>query len=311
MREGKAASTTATMSAMSSQPVRVRAPRPAPPSGLARPRRREPRFIRLGLALGLWLALVVPISLGFARDRGADGRFDERRSSHFRLFQDVDIDQRGGANGSRRFERDVLQVLEGAYDRVSREMGLRPRSDIDVFVYDPSVFDTQFSALFGFRAAGFFDGGIHIRGATRVDQRMVRTLNHEYVHAAIVSAAGPGHFPAWLNEGLAEYFENVALGKRQLSPGESRVLGAAVRGGHWIPLPRLSTVSFSHLDEGSAGLAYLQSYAIVTYLARSRGDAELERFCDRFIRTGNLERSLKKVYRLGLGELEQAVQAAL
>jgi len=50
-----------------------------------------------------------------AADRGADGRYDERRSSHFVLLQDVDIDRRSGWRGSRRFEIEVLDVLEAAF----------------------------------------------------------------------------------------------------------------------------------------------------------------------------------------------------
>ena len=59
----------------------------------------------------LWIA-ILGASIATA-DRGADGEYDERRSSHFTLYQDVDIDQTSGFYGSRRFELQVLDVLEG------------------------------------------------------------------------------------------------------------------------------------------------------------------------------------------------------
>ena len=47
-----------------------------------------------------------------ALDRGADGKFSKRDSSHFVLFQDVDIDESAGLRGSRRFEQDVLEAFQ-------------------------------------------------------------------------------------------------------------------------------------------------------------------------------------------------------
>ena len=45
-------------------------------------------------ALGAALGLLLAAGAG-AADRGADGRFDKRSSSHFVLYQDVDIDESG------------------------------------------------------------------------------------------------------------------------------------------------------------------------------------------------------------------------
>ena len=62
---------------------------------------------------------------GTAKNRGADGNFEKRVSSHFVLFQDVDIDRTSGFHGSRRFENEVLE-----YDSksVSRCWGVDPLS---------------------------------------------------------------------------------------------------------------------------------------------------------------------------------------
>ena len=145
--------------------------------------------------------LAAPLLAASARDRGADGRFEKRESSHFVLFQDVDIDESGGLRGSRRFEQQVLDELELAHERLDTLLGLRPPRRIEVFVYDPAMFDARFAGRFRFRVAGVFNGSIHIRGATQLTVELGRVLHHELVHAAFDAAAPSLVLPAWLNEG--------------------------------------------------------------------------------------------------------------
>ncbi len=264
-------------------------------------------------ARSLWLAaslLLAPVSID-ARDRGADGDFRERSSSHFLLEQDVAIERYSGARGSRAFELEVLQVLEQAYDRVGRVLGLHARDRFRVRIYDAGVFDEAFQPLFGFRAAGFYDGVIHVRGHTQLDGRLLRTLHHEYAHAAVDAAGGRGMLPGWLNEGLAEYFEHLAVGTRGLDPGAATVLVDARDSGGWIPLGSLSSPSFSHLEGDSATLAYLESYALVAHLALRHGEDSLGELLERLLSTGDLDRALQRTYRGSLAELEAALLRSL
>ena len=260
------------------------------------------------LPLGLLCLLAAPASAG--RDSGADGEFSERSSKHFRLLQDVDIDRHGGFDGSRQFERSVLRVLEAAYDDVGDSVSIRPRAKVAVVIYDPGIFDQRFQSRFGFRAAGFFDGTIHVRGGTRVDGRLVAVLHHEYLHAALHSVA-PGRVPAWLNEGLAEYFEARAVGKRRLSAREAAGLRNASRNGHWIPMTALSTPSFSHMGADTASLAYLQSYATVDHLVRRHGIRGMQRLCERLVKSRNIDTALRRTYKKTLPEIEADLRAEL
>jgi hypothetical protein len=236
---------------------------------------------------------------------GADGDFNERRSLHFVLHQDVGIEDYTGWNGSRRFERGVLDVLEDAYREVRRSLGTSPRRPVDVVIWDAEVFGRRYDERFRFRAAGFYDGTIHIRGAKTVSAELTRTLHHEFVHAALHAAARQGTFPGWLNEGIAEYFERLALGRRSPSHGEYAALRAAVREDRWIPLAELGSPSFATLGAESASLAYLESYAAVELLARTHGEDSLGRLLERIIRTGSIDRALRRTYRLELADLEQ------
>ncbi|MFP6655101.1 MAG: hypothetical protein VCB25_05705, partial [Myxococcota bacterium] len=74
-------------------------------------------------------------------NEGADGDFERRDSFHFRLFQDVDLDESGGLYGSRNFEQQVLRQLEGAYDLLDSLLSLRPTRKIEVYVWDSKIFD--------------------------------------------------------------------------------------------------------------------------------------------------------------------------
>ena len=259
------------------------------------------RPLRLLLAAPL---LLLPAPAAHARDRGADGRFDVRTSSHFVLHQDVDIDESGGFRGSRRFEQQVLDTLERAYENLDRLLGLRPQRKLDVVVYDPAIFDSQFAGLFRFQAAGFYAGLIRVRGATELDVPLMRVLHHELVHAALDAAAPSLVLPAWVNEGGAEWFEARALGKRSLSGGEWGALRQLARTGALQPISQLSVPAFSRMGPQQARAAYLQSYALIDHLVRHHGERALPRFYGELIRSRDVDRSLTRVYRTDVGRLE-------
>lgn len=239
-----------------------------------------------------------------AFDRGADGEFDRRTSAHFELFQDVAIDRTGGFHGSRRFEQAVLAELERAYDRLDDLLGLRPDRRLEVVIYDAAVFDANFAGSFRFAAAGFYNGVIRIRGATELDARLSRILHHELVHAALDAAAPSYAFPAWLNEGLAEWFEARSHGKRGLNGAEFEYLARAYHQGALFGLEGLSAYSFGHLGPGAARTAYLESYAMVAFLARQGGERSLQSLLDGLLRTRDLQRTISRVYRDDLSQIE-------
>ena len=214
------------------------------------------------------------------------------------------IDQSGGFRGSRRFEQGVLDVLERAYDQLDDYLGLRPPRKIDVVIYDAAVFDRQFAGRFRFAAAGFYSGVIRIRGATQVHTGLVRVLNHELLHAALDAEAPSVVFPGWLNEGLAEWFEARAVGKRHLNGGEIGALERGRRNGRLFSLASLSAPGFGNLGPDAARIAYLQSYGMVEFLARQYGERKLREFCQSLVSTRNLNRSLSRVYRSDLASLE-------
>jgi hypothetical protein len=262
---------------------------------------------RAAACAALAAALLGAAAPAAARPRGADGRFERRDSAHFTLLQDVGIDRTSGLRGSARFEREVLGALEDGHTALDRLLGLRPERRIEVFVYDPGLFDARYAGVFPFGVAGFAAGALHVRGDTAVTTALSRTLVHELVHAALDQAAPSLGLPGWLNEGLAEWFEHRVHGGRRLSAGQWAALEAAARDGRWIPLAALSAPSFQALDARSAPFAYLQARALVDHLARRGGDRGLADFLADLLRRRDLPRALARGYGLDAAGLEAAL----
>lgn len=257
---------------------------------------------RLGLAIGF--AALALAGAASAQGRGADGKFETRTSAHFTLYQDVDIDEAGGFHGSRRFEQEVLSELERAYESLESLLGMRPPRRLSVVIDDPRLFDQSFAGLFRFQAAGFYSGVIRVRGDVGLTADLARVLHHELVHAALDALAPSLVVPAWVNEGLAEWFEWRAVGKRGLTSRERQVLAQIKQHDALLPLDWLSLPAFSRMDQQTARIAYLQSYGMIDCLERIAGERGLARFVDELLRSRNLDRALQRTYRLDLRELE-------
>jgi hypothetical protein len=264
------------------------------------------------VACALWVALapLAPL-VSRAADRGADGRYDERRSSHFVLLQDVDLDRRSGRGGSRRFELDVLAVLESAHHDLDARLGLELVRPVQVVVHDPGVFDARFASLFRFPAGGFYGGSIQVRGDAQVTWVLERTLRHELLHAALDQTSRSLVLPGWINEGTAEWFEQRGLGKRQPTPAEYAALRQAAASGALPSVAQLSVGAFGHLPPDRAGLAYLESYALVVLLVRERGEDRYARFLRDVIRLRNVDAALRRHYRMDSEDLEEALRGKL
>jgi hypothetical protein len=272
---------------------------------------REPLLLRRLLAMsGLALAAVV-FAAGAVQAAGADGRFEQRRSTHFLLREDVAIDQRTGPRGAKRFERDVLAVLEAGYDLLDDALGLRPRRRIEVEIYDPAIFDERFAALLPFPAAGFYGGVIRVRGDVQVTDRLATTLHHELVHAALDAAAPSLRLPSWLNEGLAEWFAARAAGRPALGRGQRAFLAENARRGALLPLEAISESSLVRLAPGEAPLAYLQATALVDQIAALGGERALRAVLAQYLRSGDLDRALVRAIGLDAQGLAAATVADL
>jgi len=279
---------------------------------MARPPARSSFASATARAVGLGLAaLFAATGAGAIGEEGADGRFERRESLHFTLFQDVDLDEHGGLRGSRAFEQNVLRELEAAHDRLDRLLGLRPARKLVVSVWDPGLFDARFAGLFRFPAAGFYGGTIQVRGGDRVGDALVRVLHHELVHAALDAEAPNVVLPAWLNEGLAEWFEARAMGRRGPSDAERAALARFAAAGGLPTLAELSAPAFGGLRPEAAAVAYLTSFAFVDFVAGPGSERTLARLWPAVLASGSVERGARRALRRDLDALERDFRRSL
>ena len=94
---------------------------------------------------------------------------------------------------------------------------------------------------------------------------------HEYAHLAL--HANGIILPAWLSEGLAEYFSTLQMGQHGVKlGGDLPMRSQALQRGNWIPLPQLLAATNdarAGTQRAEAGLFYAQSWALVEMLILS------------------------------------------
>ena len=189
------------------------------------------------------------------KEHSAEKDFNRELTSHFQIKYE----------GKEKIEtgRIVRGVLEDAYSEVGRSLSYYPSAEIQVILYSAQQFQEVTDAP-GW-SSGVYDGKIRIPvgGIGQETPALRRLLFHEYTHA-VVRAITP-RCPTWLNEGLAQYFEG-----RQLDEGQTAMLRKLAEAGR---IPALSGMegSFTKLDNGQAGLAYLLSLSAVRYLVDNYG----------------------------------------
>ena len=157
--------------------------------------------------------------------------------------------------GAERYEAGsiVLDILEEAYKDVGRELGHYPLAKIQTILYSNEQF-REIPGIPGWSGA-VYDGRIRlgIGGVTFATPALRSVLYHEYTHAVIRDMTP--RCPAWINEGLAQYFE----GRR--TPPELRSDKS-----HKGPILANLEMSFRNLSGQQAKLAYVISLSAVEYM---------------------------------------------
>ena len=186
------------------------------------------------------------------KDAGIHGSFDELRYERFRiLFEGHD---------ERSLAIDATRVFNSAFFRIAGRLGEYPSGTIVAVLYTEQQFRDVTRAPKW--SGGAYDGRIRmpVAGAAQQPELFEKVLTHELTHAVIAGIAPTG-VPAWLNEGLAQYFDGTDANgaKRRM-----RALGRA------IPLKHLEG-GFGGLGAADAQVAYDESLLAVSLIAERPG----------------------------------------
>lgn len=193
---------------------------------------------------------------------GAEIRVDT--NEHFAISYDHQF-------AGRQFGDQVLEMLERARIQVGAKLGRSLQRKLDVRLYTKAQYLESYKHRFGFATVGFYDGAIHVVAGRHPKRNLYALLLHEYAHAVFEEVQG-SHQPFFMNEGIADRFEESARGRKQLSRSEWRELLDALRGEDWIPLHSIVR-GFGGLKGKRALLAYLQSRAAVQLIEHEKPGA--------------------------------------
>lgn len=159
--------------------------------------------------------------------------------------------------------REMTSVLDQEFIRISGQLGCSAEERVVAIVQSKDAFHKSTDAAEW--SAGQFDGKIRVPvfDPKVLDRNMLRSLAHETTHACLTML---GHWPAWLQEGIAQ-----KLSGDSLNPAEMRKISGWVKEGK---LPRLSNLrqDWSRLDSDHAAVAYALSLAAIELLWQDSGD---------------------------------------
>lgn len=223
------------------------------------------------------------------RDKAAEAGAHERDSGHFNV--------RYQGSASPELAAEIVAVLEEHFRVLVSEFHFMPAEPIGVVLYTEQSFRDVIE-LPAWAGAGN-DGRIRVpvQGLTSVSDQLSRELKHELVHS-FVQQKTLGRCPGWLNEGLAQWFED----KR--STYDAKALIAAYEKGQYIPLQRLEG-SWANMPAPVARFAYAWSLAATEYILSTSQMWGVDRLFDRFNIDPNFEAALRAGLETDYANLER------
>jgi tetratricopeptide (TPR) repeat protein len=221
----------------------------------------------MGKRIILLLLLLRP-TLSRARDKPET--WLQIRSQHFIVA--TNANEKAGRRIADQFER-MRSVFHTVFPKLSIDTSspiivLAIKDEKDFRALEPEVYLTKGQL----KLAGLFvrapDKNYVLMRVDAQGEHPYAVVYHEYTHLLLSKAAE--WMPLWLNEGLAEFYENtdihdadVALG--QPSPGHLQLL----RENHLLPLPTLFAVDNNspyYHEENKGSIFYAESWALTHYL---------------------------------------------
>lgn len=211
------------------------------------------------------------------------------QTEHYILHTDVPAD----------LAKDLALRLDAMFEEYSRRLVAFTPGKMDesfhVYVFRDRK---QYARLTGDRfpnTGGIFISGQNLLAAFLEGQgrnTLRRTLQHEAFHQFAYTTISP-NLPVWLNEGLAQVFEEgIFTGREfvlgQVPPRRLRQLQADLSGGRLIPFSRILTMDDAAWeanlrDRNKAASQYNQAWAMVHFLIYATDESGEPLYRDRLI----------------------------
>jgi hypothetical protein len=204
--------------------------------------------------------------------------------------------------------QDVYAIAASSLPEIEATLGARSPGSRHLYIY-PTQSDLQNSL----RLAGITQASAHtlpelgvvlVAGDNNPETliRLEQEIPHELVHVLLYERMGPGleNLPAWLNEGLATYFERSP---RQVY---TSALRAAAKDDSLLEMQSLC--SSLPISESERILAYAQSASFINYLLDVYGTGGIVRLLDAYEEGTTCTGGVQRVFQRSLGQLENEWQ---
>jgi len=219
---------------------------------------------RIPLALAL---LVATSSWAWGRDKAEN--WIEVRSPHFIVA--TNSNEKQARRIADQFER-MRSVFHVLFPKLQIDPGapiiiLAVNGEKDFRALEPEVY----LAKGQLKLAGLFlrteDKNYVLMRLDAEGEHPYSVIYHEYTH--LILARSAEFLPLWLNEGLAEFFQNTEIHEKDISIGPSFQNIQLLRRQPLLPLPALFTIDHNspyYHEENKGSIFYAESWAFVHYL---------------------------------------------
>jgi tetratricopeptide (TPR) repeat protein len=219
------------------------------------------------------------------REIAAGGGSDDADRYHFKVRYD----------GAQMWvaSHEVLNILEDAYNNAGWKLQIFPEQPVTVIIYTQEQFQTVSGMSDWF--AGAYDGKIRLRkiDAEGDQKRLRQIVYHEYMHAIMHYVAG-NNVPTWLNEGIAQCYENMP-DKTELNWSEKKLIKERLDRG----LPEMSAVDqmfHSTTSQADVNFAYAFSKGFVAYLIEKGWDINIKNMLGELASGSTADSAFEKIY---------------
>lgn len=232
------------------------------------------------------------------RENQLFSRFTREGTRHFDLL----FEGHSGGDPS----RQVLDLLEDAYQKIGRAFSYYPEKPIVAVLYTDQQFrDVTRSPAW---TKALFDGKIHlpVGGSTQDEPLLEKVIYHEFTHALIYQLS-QGKIPAWLNEGLALHFEKNGVEEGTMPMEEALLMSQSSRMAGLIPLEALHG-SFLDYDEATAQKVYAQSRSATAYLIERYGLLRIKSLLEKVSIGSNFSSVFEDVFLISYADFQKEWQ---
>jgi len=212
--------------------------------------------------------LLLAAALAPARDKPEN--WLEVRSQHFTVV--TNANEKAGRRIADQFER-MRSVFHVAFPRVSIDNGapiivLAIKDDKDFRALEPLAYLAKGQLKLGGLFLRAPDKNYILMRVDAEGDHPYAVIYHEYTHFLLSNAAE--WLPLWLNEGLAEFYENTDIHEKDVGLGQPSTENILfLRENRLLPLATLFTVDTNspyYHEENKGSIFYAESWALTHYL---------------------------------------------